>query len=246
MSLLGHIVYNAAVILWTEALVTHARKSGNLMLERNAQFTKRVLGRAGPSYMKDGAAQATTVEGNKTMSVYDIVGDLFDDDDVGSIGMDVEELLVSGMGNSDIIGDEDVSSSKAALVKRLMSKDAAAVVKRKLQNRRRYPLGFVPTDILGGATAPIPSNPQNLYRAERLVIPSDICFDIGVADIKVGNQSQFVQNAEVPAAVFSEVAIDTALHFDTAEVGNQMTISARNKIGIPVQFTAALIGTAAK
>lgn len=177
---------------------------------------------------------------------YDIVGD---DDD-----MDLEDLLVEGMGDSEIVGEDLLIGarrrrprrSRRAAVRRLAQRNAAAVVKTGLDKRRRYPLGFVPTTITSGSTTSVPSSPQNLYRAERLVIPSDIAFDLGITDIKVGNQSQFVQNVEVPAAIFSEVAIDTAVHFDTAEVGNQVSVSARNKSASSVEFTAALIGTAAK
>ena len=39
-----------------------------------------------------------------------------------------------------------------------------------------------------------------------MVIPSDICFDSGVVDVKVGNTSQFVQSAEVPGALLKQVA----------------------------------------
>lgn len=179
---------------------------------------------------------------------YDLVGDLYDDDDVGSIGADMlvgdddlESLLVSGLGNTDIVG----AANRKAL-RRVAQRNAAAVVKTGLDKRRRYPLGFVVTSITAGSTSSIPAAPQNVYRPERLVIPSDIAFDVGVTDIKVGTQSQFVQNVEVPAAIFSEVAIDTGVHFDTAEVGNQVTVSARNKSAATLSFTAALIGTAAK
>lgn len=173
---------------------------------------------------------------------YDIVGD----------DMDLEDLLIEGLGDSEIVGDDLLIGAarrrpnRKAVARRLAQRNAAAVMKTGLDKRRRYPLGFVPTTITSGSTTSVPSSPQNLYRAERLVIPSDIAFDLGITDIKVGNQSQFVQNVEVPAAIFSEVAIDTAVHFDTAEVGNQVSVSARNKSASSVEFTAALIGTAAK
>ena len=79
------------------------------------------------------------------------------------------------------------------------------------------------------------------------MIPSDIAFDLGVTDLKVGNSSQFVQTTEVPAVLFSEVAINTGVEFDTAEVGNQISVSVRNKDAVnDVTFTAAAVGTVAK
>jgi hypothetical protein len=65
-------------------------------------------------------------------------------------------------------------------------------------------------------------------------------------DVKVGNQSQLVQSVEVPAAMFSEVAIDPHLTFDTAEVGNQISVQARNKSGNSLDFTAGMLGSIAK
>jgi len=82
-----------------------------------------------------------------------------------------------------------------------------------------------------------------MFRPERLVIPSDIAFDFGVQDVKVGNTSQLVSGGEVPAALFTEVAIDTHVHFKTAEIGNQMSVSVRNKTGAPIEFSAGVVGT---
>lgn len=201
------------------------------------------------------------------MSSYDIVGG----NDFGSIGFEqligavgdddfldaliegsAADLLISGDGSSEIIGAvaasraKTTAAKKAAALKALAMKNAGAVVNRGLDRRRRYPLGFVPTAVAAATTVQIPSAPQNLYRPERLVIPSDIAFDAGVADIKVGNQSQLVQSVEVPAALFSEVAINTGVTFDTAEVGNQVSVNIRNKSASAFEFTAGLVGTIAK
>lgn len=197
---------------------------------------------------------------------YDIVGDDYGfigwDQLIGAMGNDdfldtlveggAADFLVSGDGSSEIIGAAAASAAKAnaakraAAMKQLAMRNAGAVVNRGLDRRRRYPLGFVPTAVAAATTVQIPSAPQNLYRPERLVIPSDIAFDAGVADIKVGNQSQLVQSVEVPAALFSEVAINTGVTFDTAEVGNQVSVNIRNKSASAFEFTAGLVGTIAK
>lgn len=157
-------------------------------------------------------------------------------------GMD--DLLVSGDGSSEIIGAV-AANQKAALAK-IAQRNAGAVVQRALDRRRRYPLGVVPTSITAGTQSQIPAAPQNLFRPERKVIPSDIAFDCGVVDIKVGNVSQFVQSAEVPGALFSEVAINTGVNFDTAEIGNQISATIRNKSGATIEFSGAYVGTIAK
>lgn len=190
------------------------------------------------------------------MGQYDIIA--YDDDDElsGGIGADEDSLLealaVSGAGDTDIIGEQFdiVGARKAkralALRRAVAQKNAAVVQKVGLQSKRRNPLGFVPVSVAAGVSSQIPAAPQNLFRAERLVVPSDIAFDFGVTDIKVGNVSQLVQSAELPAAIFSEVAIDTNVSWDTAEVGNQISIVARNKSALAIDFTAALLGTIAK
>ncbi len=243
-----------------------------LMSTAFGSLLNALLQRSGP-LIAEPVSQATKEQGSNTMSSMDIIGALFDDDDdvEGTIGAlfddDDDEVsgneellaaLVSGMGDSEIVGStadllvgakgrRAIKRAKAKrLVKAVASRNAGAVVKTGVDKRRRYPLGFLPTSVPGGATSNIPAAPQNLYRAERLVIPSDIGFDFGITDIKVGNQSQFVQNIEVPGALFSEVAIDTAVHFDTAEVGNQISLSARNKTAAAIEFTAAFVGTVAK
>lgn len=197
------------------------------------------------------------------MSAFDIVGD-DDDDDYGSIGLEPQfvgaddlsflnslvsgdlDALISGDGTSEIIGAKVQNAKKKAALKQLAMRSAGAVIKRGLDRRRRYPLGVVPTTITSGDNATIPTTPQNLFRPERLVIPSDIAFDIGVTDVKVGNQSQFVETSEVPGSLFSEVAINTGVTFDTAEIGNQISVALRNKSLADVEFTAGFVGTIAK
>lgn len=195
--------------------------------------------------------------GANTMS-YDIVGaELMglvaglDDDFAGSIGATDDEaflqaLSVSGSGMTEIIGAAEARGAQKAL-NAIKAKKGMAVVQNAPARRRRMPLGFVPTTVAASGIATIPAAPQNIFRAERLMIPSDIAFDLGVTDLKVGNQSQFAQSGEVPAVLFSEVAINTGVEFDTAEVGNQVSCAVRNKDTVnDVVFTAAAVGTVAK
>lgn len=177
--------------------------------------------------------------------------DDWDDDDWD----DDDEELIAGAGDSEIVGARrrrrrrargKKSARRRAAMRKLVMRNAGAVMRRGLDRRRRYPQGFLPTTVASGASVAVPAAPQNLFRPERLIIPSDIAFDTGVQDIKVGNQSQLVQSVEVPGAVFSEVAIDTNVTFDTAEVGNQVSVQIRNKSGQEFEFSAALVGTIAK
>ena len=184
---------------------------------------------------------------------YEIVGD----DILGAIGEslligedDVLEALISGAGNTEIVGDEGGSAAgnpaRQAAIKRVLANGAGAVIQNQLNRRRRFPIGFAVTSVGAGVSTTIPAAPQNLFRGERPVVPSDIAFDFGIADLKVGNQSQFAQQSEVPAVTFSEVSIDTQMTFDTAEVGNQLSAAVRNKSATAIDWTAAVVGTIAK
>lgn len=206
----------------------------------------------------DPAKQAAKQEQERisgTMA-YDIIGAELegliaglDDDDMGGIGSDeslLDALSVSGSGTSEIIGAAERRGARKA-VAAIKARGAGAVIDRGVSKKRRMPIGFTPTTIAAGSSGTIPGLPQNLYRTERLIVPSDIAFDLGVTDLKVGNQSQFAQSSEVPAVIFSEVAINTGVEFDTAEVGNQISIAVRNKDAVnAVDFTAAAVGTVAK
>ncbi|MFZ5895546.1 MAG: hypothetical protein ACOY0T_31100 [Myxococcota bacterium] len=192
-----------------------------------------------------------------------------DDDDFGDIGADFD--LVSGNGTSEIVGEDDDFGAdedllhalsigaarrgkhkKANAIQRVAQKiqefrkidpNAVAIRQRDLNKRRRFPLGFQPTTVAAGATSNIPAAPQDMFRPERLVIPSDAAFDFGVQDVKVGNTSQLVSGGEVPAALFTEVSIDTHVHFKTAEIGNQISVSVRNKTTGEIEFSAGIVGT---
>ena len=194
-----------------------------------------------------------------------------DDDDFGEIGAELD--LVAGLGTSEIVGgdgeeefgaEEDLlhalsmgearkgKHQRASALKRAAQKlsayrkidpGAVAIRQRELNKRRRFPLGFQPTTVPAGATSNIPAAPQDMFRPERLVIPSDSAFDFGVQDVKVGNTSQLVSGGEVPAALFTEVAIDTHVHFKTAEIGNQISVSVRNKTIGEIEFSAGIVGT---
>lgn len=190
------------------------------------------------------------------MAQYEIIGDDYDDDDYGEIG---------GMGTAEIIGGEEEDlldalsvgadydvigarqkvkrPNKGKVARRILANRAVLLKQGKPDHRRRFPLGFVPTSIAAASTVNVPAEPQNLFRSERLVIPSDIAFDFGVVDYKVGNESQLVSGGEVPAALFTEVSIDTDIHFKTAEVGNQIQIQVRNKTAGAIEFVAGVIGT---
>ncbi len=94
---------------------------------------------------------------------YEIVG-YEDEGEIGGLG-DTEIVgaeIVAG--DDDLFGaDEDLldalsmgarrpSSGKKALLRKVASKHAVAVTNQPLRNRRRFPIGFVPTTVAAGTT----------------------------------------------------------------------------------------------
>ncbi len=176
---------------------------------------------------------------------YDPHGSIGGDGTTEIIGGDDLDLLMGADSLDLLMGAAGPSVSQQMARARNIDPNAAAVVQRRLDTRRRFPLGLPTLSIVAGATQELRTQPQFLFRPERLIIPSDIAFDLRITDVRVGTQSQFASTDPIPAAVFTEVSVNTAISFKTAEVGNLLSFTAFNASGAPVNFTAAVIGTSA-
>lgn len=167
---------------------------------------------------------------------------------------DLIRAIVSGMGNTEIvgdgyalIGDDDDVGEVGARNKARSTKSRMGVNARPLSRARRLAIGFGPTALAASsASTDVSTLPQVVFRPERLFIPSDIAFDIVVNDVKIGNRSQLVAAGALPGAIFSEVSVDVFTHWDTAEVGNQIVLSVANINTVLARtFRASMIGAAA-
>jgi hypothetical protein len=182
-------------------------------------------------------------------------GSYGDEDFSGSIGGDGTTEIVGADDLEVLLGADELDLLMGAAAQqrgrpsqvmhraRQIDPNAVAVMQRRLTTRRKFPLGFPAIDLPAGGSALLETNPQFVFRPERLVVPSDIAFDVRLQDVKVGTQSQFVSTDAVPAAVFSEVAINTGISFRTAEIGNGVSFTAINTTLAVVRFSAAIIGT---
>lgn len=122
---------------------------------------------------------------------------------------------------------------------------AVAVAPRQRDERRRLIMGNAPTTIpAAGTPTDVQFQPQQLFRTELMVVPSEIAPDLRFSDIRVGNRSQLVTTGSLPATAFSEVAYNSYVHFDTADIGNIITLTVIAKNGADVSFECVLFGTA--
>ncbi len=118
--------------------------------------------------------------------------------------------------------------------------------RRPASKRRRYPLGFKsPATTPAGGSGTATASPQVTFRPETLIVTSDIASFFTIDDIIIGKNSQSVSAEPLPAAMFTEVAVNTGLNLDTANLGTQMALRFTNVDTVdPHTFRASLVGTA--
>lgn len=95
-----------------------------------------------------------------------------------------------------------------------------------------------------GAPGSVTRRPQVPIKIKRLVIPSSIAAAFDITDIKVGKDSQLVGSDPIPGETFSPTAFGVELNGDTAQVGNDVSISFVNISGAAQQFRCVFIGPA--
>jgi len=143
-----------------------------------------------------------------------------------------------------IVGGEGDNLGRGA-EQELRMRGATAVVDEPPTRSRRLPVGFPSTVVAaGGGTATASVQPQILYRAERLIIPSSIAVGVLINDIKVGNRSQLAAANPMPAEAFTEKGWGVDMTLDTADVSQFLSLLLLNTTGAPVTFVALFLGRA--
>jgi hypothetical protein len=162
----------------------------------------------------------------------------------------VEQLMVaSGAGLAPGGVVPGVSRQMARLAKGMrtakeIDPEAVALVRRRPNQRRRYPLGFSRAKpVKAGGNGILRAHPQQIFRGERLFVPSNIAPFFLITDIKIGTKGQMVSDDGVHAMVFSEVSENANVTLDTATVGNSISIHYENIDDEERTFSATLFGT---
>ena len=169
---------------------------------------------------------------------------MYDDDDVGGdelIGADEIVGAVTAIGGEldDILdsvsGDvPPKAANKLARVAKKMREmraidpNAVRIEQRSPSRRRDWHAPFPATVINAGATSLLQMLPQEIFRTERLFIPSNIAQDMNITVMQVGQKNELLVSGEINGTVFSEVAIRSFLTLDTANIGNTITLGVRN------------------
>jgi hypothetical protein len=123
---------------------------------------------------------------------------------------------------------------------------AVQVVEKPAEGLRAWAIGLDSnTPIPGGATQTVTTQPQVLFRGERLTVPNDIAGDSQILDLKIGNRSQLASGQfGLPARAYVETAIDNSLHMDTAQISQFIQMLVQNTSSQPRRFTAQIKGKA--
>jgi len=95
---------------------------------------------------------------------------------------------------------------------------------------RVYPLNLIAQNVAPNATATATSSPQMMFKANRIFVPSGNAANFVINNIFIGTKPQIVDASGVgtPAQIYSEVAVNNIVEFDTAYPGILVAISVTN------------------
>lgn len=99
-------------------------------------------------------------------------------------------------------------------------------------------------NVLNGSTVNVVTEPQEVIRPERFVIPESIASAFLIHDIKVGSQSQMISDTALPGEAFIPNANNNMMRWKAAQISNRVTIRVENISGAPVRFLAMITGSA--
>lgn len=102
-------------------------------------------------------------------------------------------------------------------------------------------LGFPRTTIVAGDTVTITTQPEVMCKVLRLVIPSDIAFQLLVHDFKIGKWSHLANSEPFPAAMIDEQATDVLLDGMTAQANTNIILEVENTSNADLVFKAGCI-----
>jgi hypothetical protein len=98
--------------------------------------------------------------------------------------------------------------------------------------------------IAAGAQGTVNSQPQVVFRPDRVIVPNSIAASFLINDLKIGKNSMFISATAVPAQSFSHDAAGVGLKMDTAQVSQIISMTVTNISGGALRFIAALTGPA--
>ena len=106
-------------------------------------------------------------------------------------------------------------------------------------------LAFESASMAQNVSDTLTEHAQNDFRPERFTVDSG-ALTFTISDIKVGTESQLLNNQPVPASVFSALALDTRFKMKTICKGQDVAVAITQTGVAAAVFRAAMIGTQLK
>jgi hypothetical protein len=159
-------------------------------------------------------------------------------------GNDLEHAICGAV---DLVGQGQISSdqAKAAISDAIRARGAAIVKDTDPERARRFPLGFATTTVTSATVSTLSTQPQILFRPERLVIPSDFAGAFTITQIVVGQASQLAASNPLPARTYTEFGVGVDMHLDTADISQFVQLTLSNNSLHDVSFNGQFIGLVA-
>jgi hypothetical protein len=133
----------------------------------------------------------------------------------------------------------------ATLVGAALGGSGGQINQSQPKNGRRQNLGFPTTTVTTLATSNLVSAPQTYFRPDRLFIASSVGANFTVAAVLVGNKEQFVNANPCPSAMFSELAVNADVEYDTCEPAVSITVGCTNTDTVSHAITPGMTGRSA-
>lgn len=164
----------------------------------------------------------------------------------GVVGAQLDNAIRSIVGG-DLQGAVNQLANVSQQMKEVRAIDPNAVMvqNREPSSRRYWHAPFPATAFATTVAANLQMQPQELFRTERMFIPSNLANDYNITQLFVGQKNQLLVAGEINGSVFSEVAVRSFLNLDTANIGNTINVTLRNDGLTTTTPRPDLLGTAA-
>jgi len=153
------------------------------------------------------------------------------------------------LGMSEILGYDDDGDYEVVGAGRRIQKQArpqgVAVTNKEPTRGRELVMGFDSGagTVAAGGTQAVNSNPQQVFRPERIAIPATIAPNFLLNSLTIGTAIQFLNATGVHAETFGTTAPDVRLRMDTAQINSVVSFNVTNLSAAIVRFFASLIGS---
>jgi len=173
-------------------------------------------------------------------------------------GQDIDDVVGEILGQDALVTGQDDLLDVLGAALQAKTPQAAAMLKRYIQRRKMSnsqvltarsprtsgvrPIGFNQIGIAAGVTATVTTQPQEVFKGYRLVVPETIAPFFTIDNILVGNKSQFPAATPLPAEGFIPQAADVDLDLETVNPAINLSLVVTNISGIAQNFRAMMTG----